>query len=145
MNKRLFAALGLFLAFAASAAAETVPDESAARKLGDQIMTSVAAGDLDAAFSTMKPYVPISGTEIDSVAMQSKAAREQYGQRYGKSSSFEFIDSKKIGESLLRLRYIEKTDKHALPWVFYFYRTEAGWVLNSFDWNDMYKKLFEDN
>ena len=130
---------------ATTAFAGTVPDENGAKELSDQIMAKVAAGDLAGAFSSMKLHVPISATEIDSVALQSKAQREQYGQRYGASTGFEFIDSKKVGEHLLRLRYIEMTDKHALPWVFYFYKSADGWLLNSFRWNDEFQQLFTDN
>lgn len=144
MRKSLLIAAAVFL-FAAAASAETVADENAAKELTDKIMTNVGTGDLGAAFNRMKPYVPISPTEIDNAAVKSKALRAQYGERYGKSEGFEFVDSKKVGNSLLRLRYIEKTENHALPWIFYFYKTQEGWVLNSFDWNDIYKSFFENN
>ncbi len=142
MRKILIFFCAMFLIASTVVFAETLPDENAAKDLTIKIMTKVAAGDLDTAFKMMKPYVPLSPTEVDSAAIQSKSMREQYGQRYGVSIGYEFIDSKKVGDSLLRLRYIEKTEKHAMPWVFYFYKTNERWILNSFDWNDIYKTLF---
>ena len=145
MRKILFFVLALSLISLNSVVAATVPNESAAKELADKIMIKVGKGDLDAAFKLMKPYVPISETEIDSAALQTKAMREQIGERYGNPIGYEFIDSKKIGNSLLRVRYIEKTNLHALPWIFYFYKTEDGWILNSFDWKDIFKEYFIGN
>jgi hypothetical protein len=144
MNKIVIVLCAMSLIVTAIAFGEALPDENAAKDLAVKVMTKVAVGDLDAAFLMMKPYVPLSPTEIDSIAIQSKSMREQYGKRYGSSIGYEFIDSKKVGDSLLRLRYIEKTDKHVLPWVFYFYKTNEGWILNSFNWNDVYTMLFND-
>ncbi len=145
MRKTLLLFIGVTLVTPTLAFAAAVPDQNAAKDLGNTIMAKVAAGDIDAAFKIMKPYVPISGTEVEAAAMQTKTAMEQFGARYGTPISYEFIDSKQIGDSLLRLRYIEKTDKHAIPWIFYFYKTKEGWTLNSFDWKDTFKELFQLN
>ena len=123
----------------------TLPDENAAKDLGDKIMIKVSSGDTDSGFNLMKPYVPLSGPEIDAAAVQTKAALEQYGNRFGKTIGFEFIDSKKIGESLLRIRYLEKMENTALPWVFIFYKVANGWTLNNFRWEDKVSYLFENN
>jgi hypothetical protein len=75
--------------------------------------------------------------------LQTKALRDQVGGRYGKPVGFEFISLKKAGESVMQYIYIEKTEEHALPWRFIFYRSPSGWVLNSFSWNDNIKLLFD--
>jgi len=49
---------------------------------------------------------------------------------------------KNLGQSLVMVTCIEKTEKHALPWLFYFYKSPQGWVLNSFVWNDNLPSLF---
>ena len=142
MKKVSLVLYAMLLISSTSAFAEVLPDEDAAKELSTEIMVKVAEGDLDTAFKIMKPYVSVRGAEIDGAIIQSKVQRKQYGQRYGTSIDYEFIDEKKVGDSLLRLRYIEKTEKHALPWTFYFYKTKEGWVLNSFSWNDIFKELF---
>lgn len=142
MKKILLTILLLGLILVNSAAALTVADEPAAKELCNAIMGKVSTGDLDGAFKLMKPYIPVSETEIDSIALQTKTLREQFGKRYGNSIGYEFIDSKKVGDSLLRFRYIEKTNQHALPWVFYFFKSKDGWILNSFDWKDTFGELF---
>ncbi len=122
MKKTIGLFCALFLTAAVPVWAATVPDENAAKALADNVMAKVGVGDLDAAFTLMKPYVPLSETELNSAALQSKSQREQFGKRFGDTVGFEFIDSQKIGGGLLRFRYLEKTQLHALPWVFYFYR-----------------------
>ncbi|MBP7088612.1 MAG: hypothetical protein KBB01_04860 [Candidatus Omnitrophica bacterium] len=113
--------------------------------MAEKIMTKVANGEIDNAFNLMKPYVPISETEVDSVAIQTKAQLEQYGKRYGEPIGFEFIDSAKIGDSIIRFRYLAKMTNNALPWIFIFYKNIEGWTLNSFNWKDNVANLFEKN
>lgn len=127
------------------ALSDTLKDEAAAKRFTDSVMEKVSRSDLDGAFKAMKPYMALSSTEVDAVANQAKAQRELYGKRYGDPIAFEHVSKKKVGRSLLRLQYIEKTVKHALPWTFYFYKTEKGWTLNELIWNDQFHGLFLTN
>lgn len=125
--------------------AETLPSEADIRKLADKIMESAGKGDILGAFNVMKPYVVISDSELQSAALNSKSQRDQFEARFGKSIGYEFIAQKKEGASLIRLTYIEKTEKNAMPWFFYFYKTPSGWSLNSFVWNDKVPLLFQND
>jgi hypothetical protein len=125
------------------ALADTLKSESEAKQFSENVMNQVAKGDLTGAFALMKPYVVIPDSEFQGLALQTKSQRDQFGARYGKSIGQEFIGEKKAGGSILRLMYVEKTAKHALPWVFIFYKTPSGWVLNSFSWNDQIQNVFQ--
>ena len=133
----------LFFIASGSAFAKTLPDEAAAKELTGRIMTKVAAGDFTAAFGLIKPYSLISPEEIDAIIAQAKDSRGKLEPRNGKAVGYEYIDSKNAGASLLRLRYIEKDERHAQLWEFYFYNTKEGWILDSFTWSDVYKPLFD--
>jgi hypothetical protein len=132
----------LLAAFAPPSCADTLKNDADLRPFGDRVMAEVAEGDLDAAFAAMKPYIVVSEAEFDAAVLQSRAQRQQFQARYGRTLGFELIDEKRLGGSLVRLTYIEKTEKHALPWRLYFYKTQDGWVLNSFTWNDQLPALF---
>jgi len=108
----------------------------------DKVMKALVKDGISAAFVVMKPVSIIPETEFDSVVLASKAQRDQYGARYGATIGYEYISSKKVGDSLVRVRYIEKTQKHAMPWVFYFYKASGSWVLNSFQWSDQMPVVF---
>lgn len=70
---------------------------------------------------------------------------DQYGSRFGSPIGIEFIDLKKSGDSLLRIRYLQKCVKGPLTWVFYFYKNNDGWLLDTFKWDDsMFMTLFEN-
>ena len=133
--KRLMLALVVTLQFGTAQAA-TLQSDADIRTFADRVMAKVAKGDLPGAFADMKPYTIIPPTEFDAAALQSKSQRDLVGTRFGATIGYEFIGEKRSGQSLLKLTYIEKTERHALPWLFYFYRTPNGWVLNSFFWND---------
>lgn len=122
--------------------ADTLASELDYLKLSEALMAQVAAGDLDGAFKAMKPYLVIPDAEFDAMVAKTKAQRGAAGSRYGKTVGWECIRQKKVGLSLARVTCWEKTEKHALPWLFYFYKSPRGWVLNSFTWNDNLPSLF---
>ena len=134
--------LSLCAAAAAHARADTLKADADLKPFGDRIMSAVAGAGLPAAISVMRPYVVISETELQNALLKMQAQREQLGPRYCKTMGFEYIGTKRLGQSLLRLTYIEKTERQALPWMFHFYRTANGWVLTSFIANDLSSELF---
>lgn len=138
--KRLF--ITVLLAISLPAHAELLKTTSEVRAFTDKIMSHIGGGELDKAFNELKSTSLVTETEIDSVAIQSKAQRQKYAKFYGDSIGYEFIREQQVGESLLHLQYIEKTNMHAFPWSFYYYKTSKGWKLNTFNWNDQIKNLF---
>ena len=131
----------LALLSAGTAEAATLATEVDVRTFADGVMAKVGAGDMSGGFAAMKPYTIIPAAEFDAMALQSRSQRDQFGARFGKSVGFEFIGEKRSGKSLLKLTYIEKTERHAFPWVFYFYKAPEGWVLNTFQWHDRMQEL----
>ena len=83
MGKAIITAMLSIILMANIAFADSLKDEKAIRVFTDGVMEKVAKGDIKNAFNAMKPYINLSPTEVDSVAIQSKAQREQFGQRYG--------------------------------------------------------------
>lgn len=128
--------------FVAAAHADTLKTDAELRPFTDRVMAAVSGAGLEAGFSVMRPYVVISETELQQALLKMQAQRDQWRPRYGKSVGFEYIGAKRIGQSLLRLTYVEKTERHALPWMFHFYRTGNGWILGSFLSNDLSSELF---
>jgi len=133
----------LLLLTADSARADVFISEKDLKPFADKIMELVIKGDILKAFDAMKPYLVIPEAEFKSAAQNSKSQREQFAERIGSPIGYEFIGQKSVGTSLVRLVYIEKTEKQALIWAFYFYKAKAGWVLNSFVWDDQTPALFQ--
>lgn len=130
------------LAAAGSLHADVIESDSQLMKFSESVMASVARGDLDGAFAVMKPYVVIPDAEFQALIVNTRAQRGLTATRYGKTVGSECVTQKKAGQSVVRITCVEKTEKHALPWTFYFYRSPRGWMLNSFVWNDNLPSLF---
>ncbi len=141
VRRTLTAFAGLVLA-AAAARADTLKTEAELKPFAERVMASVSTSGIAVAFNVMRPYTTLSDAEFKAALLASETQRDQFGARYGKSLGYEFVSQKKVGDSLVRVVYVEKTEKHAYPWLFHFYRTRNGWVLDSFLWNDQASQLF---
>ena len=144
-ENKLSVRLLIFMTLTATSAitsAATLKSENELRPFVESVMVKVGLNDLDGAFKAIHPFVVISDSEFQSAVLSSKSQREQYGSRYGKAVGYECIDQKKVGEFLVRILCVEKTERHAMPWNFYFYKSPKGWVLNSFTWNDQLPAIF---
>lgn len=138
----------LFLASlfgAGTASAEVLADEAALRAFGDKVMQQVAKGEHAKALDMLRPYSLQPADEFKATAEASQASRAQHALRYGKPIGYAFVSQRKVADSVLRLLYMEKTEKHALPWAFIFYKTPKGWMLSSFGWNDRLPQFFDLN
>jgi len=111
----------------------------------DRIMVKVGQGDLDGAFVAIKPYLIIPPSELEVLRLSTMSQREMVAGRFGKTVGYECLPKELRGQYVARITCIERTEKHALPWRFYFYLTPTGWVLNTFIWNDNLPSLFPAN
>ena len=108
----------------------------------ERVMAKIAKGDLDGAFREMKRYLVIPDAEYETLVANTRAQRGLPGTRFGKVVGYECVEKKAVGQSLVKINCLEKTEKHALPWRFYFYKAPSGWVLNSFNWSDNLPSIF---
>jgi len=127
------------------ASADVLPDEAALRALGDRVMAQVARGEHAKALDMLKPYALPPPDEFLETLKASQVSRGQHNARYGKSVGYAFVSQRKIADAVVRFVYMEKTERHALPWAFIFYKTPKGWMLSSFGWNDKMPQFFDLN
>lgn len=138
----IIAGLILILFSHSSVFAATLKSEGAAEALCVEVMSALQKEDVSEAFLKMKSYMDIPDAEFKVIVEKSKARHDKLQKRFGKTIGYEFIGGKMVGTSLLRLQYLEKTDRHVLPWSFYYYKTPKGWKLNTFSWGEDFKSLF---
>lgn len=124
--------------------ADTLKDEDEVKLFADNVVDTAVLEGVLAAFDKMKPYVQLDEAELNAVADESKEQRDQLVERFGKPVGYEFIAKKKLGTSLIRLQYIEKTERHLVSWTFVFYRADQGWNLNDFYWHADVNRLFSE-
>jgi hypothetical protein len=112
------------------------------RAVTDQIMTKVGTGDLEGGLGLMQPLTVIPTSEFEAAVGQVKLQAPMYAQRFGPQTGSEFIKEDKVGDSLVRLTYIAKFEHHAMRWQFYCYHARAGWVIDTFRFDDQIQALF---
>jgi hypothetical protein len=137
-----FAALLLMLSLSLSAQRQLASPE-AVRNLADRVMQQVAKDDIEGGLSTLKPYWLMGSGEFDAIGEKAKLQLPFIRQRFGKAIGSEFVKDEKVGTSLRQLVYLQRFEKHAVRWVFIFYRGEENWLLNSFWFDDNSLALFK--
>jgi len=118
--------------------------EDLLQPFAESVMAKVGKGELNAALTTMQPFMTVPKKEFETVIENTRTQRAKLTDRLGKSNGYECFGQKKVGQSLLKVTCIEKTENVALAWLFYFYKTPRGWVLISFVWNDNLPALFAE-
>jgi type II secretory pathway pseudopilin PulG len=119
--------------------------EEDAISVADAMMERIVTGDYHAAFEHMRSYWPaVAASELDNLLNSTVVQRTQLETRFGESLDYEFIRSRRAGDSLLQLIYIEKTERHALRWTFRFYKPHDSWLLNNIGWSDDISELFDE-
>lgn len=147
---KIVCAILCFMGFVTSIAAQEAPalktltNPAEARKVADQAMAFAKQEKFEEAYGSVKPFWPLAPVEIDGLANQMKMQWPLVQQRYGKSLSTEFIGEQRIGESFIRYVYLQKFERHAIRWMFVFYRpANDGWLVNAVSWDDGIAELFE--
>lgn len=123
-------------------ASERLSGTTEARQLTDNVMSKIAAGEVEAGLRLAKPYLVIPDAEFKAIVVQTNLQLPTIGKRFGKSVGYEFIREDKVGTSFFRAIQVQRFEKHITRWTFYFYKTPTGWVLNTFNFDDKIQLLF---
>jgi hypothetical protein len=64
---------------------------------------------------------------------------------YGEVIGYEFLREETFGDSVVRLVYLLKSEKHPTVWEFYFYKPKTEWFLSNILFNDQFQLLDKKN
>lgn len=104
--------------------------------LADKAMAKIVAEGIRAGMDSMKPFWVVPEAEVDAMIGKGELQMPVIQARFGKPAGYELLHRKQVGESLLKVVYLQKFEKHAMVMNFVFYRSKAGWTLNSFNFKD---------
>jgi hypothetical protein len=91
--------------------------------------------------SCLKPYWVFPEDELDNLAAQTATQRANIEGRFGRSLGYELVRREAVGDFLLRLTHVEKTERHALRWLFTFYKPADAWIVSGLTWDDRISAL----
>ena len=142
--KRLFLVLVVMLTLTGTArATNTLESVDAVRALVQNAMDHVLKGDTFILFNQMTPYWPLPEGEISDLIVKTFEQRKVVLERFGKTVGIVPIDERMVAETIFRITYVEKFERHIIRWVFTFYRPGDGWMVNSVLWDDHVDALFQ--
>jgi hypothetical protein len=139
---KLIVATVVWLLASVSTFAQGLPTLADVRKVTDDAMAKLGAGDLEGGLKGIKPLTIVPSVEFDAMLGQAMGQFPMISAKLGASLGYEFIREDRIGETLARHIYITKFDKHAMRWTFYLYKGKTGWVINTFRFDDKWYELF---
>lgn len=118
-----------------------------AKALLDAFMAKVAQNDVNGAFALLdsKATWPQGKEDVQNIARLTVEELDKRKARYGEPIGVEFIQQNMVGESLTEFVYLEKFERHAIRWMFVFYKPETEWVFNNLTWDDKVRLLFPTN
>lgn len=121
---------------------QTLPTPDAAVALSDQIMQGVTNGKIREALAIAVPHAVLTQEQIDSLTRQIEEQQPTMATRLGASLGYELLRNDTVGGSLQRTVFLHRFDKHAMMWMFLWYRGRDGWILNNVSYVDNLALLF---
>jgi hypothetical protein len=127
----------LLLALAAGgASADDLASPAEARALADRAVALLQQEKLDDAYGAVKPYWPVNVAELDGALADTHAQWPVVRANFGSPLAAEFVREVRAGSSLVRYVYLQKFERHAIVWLFTFYRPADRWILSSLSFSD---------
>ena len=124
--------------------AEGLNTKEEAKRLCDKFMKHIVMREIEKAFDVIEPYFPIPETELYTMEMQSIKQLSMAERRFGQPIGYEFVKETSVGDTLIKIIYMEKFENTPVGWMFIFYKPKDKWVLNFFTWNDNTEVFFLD-
>lgn len=126
--------LSLILVAPGLAQESASPSEQAER-----FLTEVGGGGVEGALDTICAGSLLAANVQQLVLL--KGQIEMALPLYGGVLGFEKVEEEVFGDSLVRLTYLQKFERHPLVWEFFFYRPKDGWVLSNIQFADQFALL----
>ena len=124
------------------AQSEQLPDQKAMDQLSNEVVKYFAENYVARAVGAMEPYWPIPQNEIDAFEEKSMKWFNFFEQNYGASIGQHKVKREKIADIAIRDTYIIRYKITAVRLMFTYYKSDNGWIINSFEWDDSFTEEF---
>lgn len=134
-------ALPAFLTFAQNA--PPLKTDRDVQALCEQALAGIQAGAFVQGIAVLRPYATsISTEDVDSLEKQLGEQAPTIRKNYGDAIGFLFISKETLANTVLKLVYLVKYERHIIRWTFIFYKPVDSWVLDYFNYDDSIEALF---
>ncbi len=111
--------------------------------LADQFMEFVKSEKYPEAFESFRPHWPLKDAEFKAMIDTTVTQMNTHKNTLGAVTGTEFIRAEKIGNSFLRLTYLQKFEHSAFRWRITFYNASDKWLVNAVSWDHSLDSLYE--
>lgn len=113
--------------------------------LSKNVTTLFKDNKVSEAFVELKPYWPVSESEIESLESKTIKYIDIIEERFGKPLKIEEIRNESISDFAKRKTFLIQYPISAIRLIFTFFRSTDGWVINAFKWDDSFEEEFKDD
>lgn len=111
-------------------------------KICNKAMSLFSQNKVKEGYDVFVPYWPLPESEITALVYQTESQWGAVQARFGDNAGYEFIETQRVGKSLIRHIYLQKFMNHSLRWQFTFYKPDDKWRVNSLTFDDKIGELF---
>lgn len=129
-------------AWAGELHAKVFPTKGDVKAKVEEFMELVGVDEVDEAFQILKPYWLFPENEWTQLQIETSQKMTMIEPRYGQTLGYDFVREEIVKDTVLRLIYIQKRERHLIRWRFIFYKPNNMWILNACEWDDELEALF---
>ena len=117
---------------------QTKPDKDKERidEVCDKFMQEFNSGKTSEAIQILRDNSVLSLASLDTLNHEIDREMKMVLPNYGKMISYEFVSEHKIKDFITRRFYILKFEKYYLKFDFTLYKSNTGWTITGFNFND---------
>lgn len=139
---RHLALLLLLMLSPSVAMTEELKDATAAVALAEKVVQKISTGDVRGGLELARPYLAIPSGQFDVLLGQLEMQAPVQATRYGESIGYDLLRNDTVGDSLMRALYVQKLERHAVFWIFYFYKSKDDWLISELSYSDVVSNAF---
>lgn len=114
--------------FAPYAFATDLRSDNDAVVVADNAMKKIAVDDIEGAIETLRPYAGIEFGELNVLTKSLSVIYKSRPGGFGDPLGYKYIAQESLGDTVLRVTFIQKFKHKPLLWNFYFYKPERDWL-----------------
>lgn len=128
--------------FSSQVFAGGVRSEKEAIALAESAMKKIVVDDVEGATEILRPHASIDWGELNALT---KHVSESYRARpagFGDPLGYVYVKHESLGDTVLRVTFIEKFKRKPLQWEFFFYKPAQDWLLMGFVFSASDMRMF---
>jgi hypothetical protein len=141
--KKLFTIIVLTLSSLAHSQEGNLKTVDEVKNLSKEVSLLFKENKQSEAIDKMRPFWPVSESEINTLLEQTVKYSSILEDRYGKIINQQKVKEETIKDFALKEIYFVNYEKSAIRLIFIYYKGSKGWILNSFKWDDNFTEEFK--